>query len=111
MNNGALATANLTNGNPVERQKGYELRVPEHAHTRERAAHEIDELKKICGLAAKGARERLADRALGRSLSSSGKPWITLGSLLLGAASAHVFGHNSVITDLQLGVIHRPETS
>jgi hypothetical protein len=34
-----------------------------------------------------------------------------LGSLVLGAASAHVFGHNSVITDLQLGVIHRPETS
>jgi len=57
------------------------------------------------------ARERLADRALGRSLSSSGKPWITLGSLLLGAASAHVFGHDGVITDLQLGVIHRQQTA
>ena len=61
-----------------------------------------------CG---QGARERLADRALGRSLSSSGKPWITLGSLLLGAASAHVFGHDGVITDLQLGVIHRQQTA
>jgi len=57
------------------------------------------------------ARERLADRALGRSPSSSGKPWITLGSLLLRSASSHVFGHDGVITDLQLGVIHRQQTA
>ena len=35
----------------------------------------------------------------------------TLGSLLPGAASAHVFGHDGVITDLQLGVIHRQQTA
>ena len=36
---------------------------------------------------------------------------IISGGLLLRSASAHVLGHHGVVTDLQFGVIHRPETS
>jgi hypothetical protein len=60
--------------------------------------------------------ERKADfptdtRAREESRPSAGpKAWTTSSGLLLGAPPAHVLGHHGVITDLQLGVVHRPET-
>jgi hypothetical protein len=67
--------------------------------------------KTRCWLLLARASSRLSRESEALAAGRGRRLWITSGGLPLGAPPAHILGHHGVITDLQLGVIHRPETS